>query len=47
MSKLGDFAAFKAAVELHKERGNTNILEQIYQEAKTELENQTTNNGMW
>ena len=38
MSKLGDFAAFKAAVELHKERGNTNILEQIYQEAKTELE---------
>lgn len=37
MSKLGDFAAFKAAVELHKERGNTNILEQIYQEAKTEL----------
>jgi len=38
MSKLGDFAAFKAAVELHKERGNTNILEQIYQEAKIELE---------
>ncbi len=37
MSKLGDFAAFKAAVELHNERGNIDILKRIYEDAKSEL----------
>ncbi len=38
MSKLGDFAAFRAAVQLHKERGNESILDEIYQEALIELQ---------
>ena len=33
MSKLGDFAAFRAAVELHKENGNESILGEIYAKA--------------
>jgi amidophosphoribosyltransferase len=31
MSKLGDFIAFRAAVELLKERGNENLLQDLYQ----------------
>ena len=38
MSKLGDLAAFRAAVELHKIQGNDNILEKIYQAAQAELQ---------
>ena len=38
MSKLGDFAAFRAAVQLHKERGNESILDEIYQHALIELQ---------
>jgi amidophosphoribosyltransferase len=38
MSKLGDLAAFRAAVELHKDRGNSNILDNIYQVALAELQ---------
>ena len=38
MSKLGDFAAFRAAVQLHKERGNESILDEIYQKALIELQ---------
>ncbi len=38
MSKLGDLAAFRAAVELHKEKGNSNILDEIYQSALSELQ---------
>jgi len=38
MSKLGDFAAFRAAVELHKERGNATILGEIYAKAVAELQ---------
>ena len=38
MSKLGDFAAFRAAIALHKERGNEAIISQIYEKAKLELE---------
>jgi len=37
MSKLGDFAAFRAAVELHKENGNESILGEIYAKAVEEL----------
>lgn len=37
MSKLGDFAAFRAAVELHKENGNEAILGEIYAKAVEEL----------
>ena len=37
MSKLGDFAAFRAAVELHKENGNESILGEIYIKAVEEL----------
>ena len=34
MSKLGDFIAFKAAIELLKETGQESIIEQVYQECK-------------
>ncbi|MFM1792279.1 MAG: hypothetical protein RLZZ252_633 [Bacteroidota bacterium] len=38
MSKLGDFAAFRAAVALIKERGMESLMQEIYQQAKLELE---------
>ena len=38
MSKLGDFAAFRAAVALHKERGNEALLGEIYTQALLELQ---------
>ncbi len=37
MAKLGDFIAFKAAIELHKDRGNEEFLSNLYEEAKAEL----------
>ena len=37
MSKMGDFAAFAAAVELLKEKGLSHVMEEAYQAAKAEL----------
>ena len=37
MAKLGDFIAFKAAVELLKENGNEGLIQKLYDEAKAEL----------
>ena len=37
MAKLGDFIAFKAAIELHKDRGNEKFLTDLYEEARAEL----------
>ena len=34
MSKLGDFIAFRAAIELTKKQGNQNLLNEIYQNCK-------------
>lgn len=36
MAKLGDLIAFKAAVELHKERGSSDFLLKLYEEVKAE-----------
>ncbi len=38
MAKLEDFVAFKAALALHKENGNEQIVEDIYQKCKQQLE---------
>lgn len=38
MAIMGDFIAFQAAVELLKENGKQNLLEEIYHQAKEELE---------
>ena len=35
MSKMGDFIAFNAAVELMKERGKENCLKELLKNAKT------------
>ena len=37
MAKLNEFAAFRAAIELLKERGLSSIIENTYKEAKSEL----------
>lgn len=37
MSKMGDFAAFRAAVELLKDKGIESIMQDLYQEAVEEL----------
>lgn len=34
MSKMGDFIAFNAAIELHKERGTTDALKCLYEQCK-------------
>ena len=34
MSKMGDFVAFKAAIELTQERGNSALLDEVYKECK-------------
>lgn len=34
MAKLGDFIAFQAAIELNKDRGNTKLVDQVYQKCK-------------
>ncbi len=38
MSKMNDFVAFRAAVALHKDIGNSNILDEIYEACKLQLE---------
>lgn len=37
MAKLGDFIAFRAAIELLKDQGKESIIEQVYQKALLEL----------
>jgi amidophosphoribosyltransferase len=37
MSKLGDFAAFQAAISIHKEKNNEQLIHDIYKLAKIEL----------
>lgn len=37
MAKMGDFIAFRAAVELLKENGNEKLLDQVYEKAKEQL----------
>ena len=37
MAKMNEFAAFRAAIELLKERGLSSIIEKAYKEAKSEL----------
>ena len=37
MAKLGDFIAFKAAIELHKDAGNEELIRELYKKAKEEL----------
>ena len=37
MAKLGDFVAFRAAIELLKDTGNENVLKEVYQNALEEL----------
>ncbi len=38
MSRLGEFIAFRAAIELHKERNNEALLERVYQTAKQQIQ---------
>jgi amidophosphoribosyltransferase len=37
MAKLGDFIAFKAAIELLKDKGRESVIQRIYKDAKAEL----------
>ena len=37
MAKLEDFIAFRAALELHRERGTTDLIDQIYEKCKAQL----------
>jgi amidophosphoribosyltransferase len=37
MAKLGDFIAFQACVELHKEHGTMQVLDAVYQKCKDQL----------
>ena len=39
MARLEDLIAFQAALQLHRERGTYNIVEEIYKKAKKELDN--------
>ena len=39
MARLEDLIAFQAALQLHRERGTYEIVEEIYKKAKKELEN--------
>jgi amidophosphoribosyltransferase len=38
MSRLGDFAAFQAAVALLKDKGKESLMKELYEKAKTEIE---------
>jgi amidophosphoribosyltransferase len=38
MAKMGEFIAFKAAIELLNETGRSSVIEQVYQAAKAELQ---------
>jgi amidophosphoribosyltransferase len=37
MAKLGDFIAFKAAIELLKKTGRENVISEVYQQSKIEI----------
>ncbi len=37
MAKLGDFIAFRAAIELLKENGKSDLIDKIYEDAKAEI----------
>ncbi|MFT4203458.1 MAG: amidophosphoribosyltransferase [Chitinophagaceae bacterium] len=41
MSRMGDFVAFRAAIALHKDRGTTATLDDIYQKCKEAAEKDT------
>ena len=38
MARLGDFIAFRAAVELLNDTGRSNVIQQVYEEAKRQME---------
>jgi len=38
MAKLGDFIAFKAAIELLKDRGKESVIKSVYEGALTEIQ---------
>ena len=38
MAKLGDFIAFKAAIELLKDRGLESVIEEVYQKCKAQID---------
>ena len=38
MAKMGDFIAFQAAIELHKDRDQENLIKEIYQKSKAQVE---------
>ena len=38
MAKLGDFIAFKAAIELLKDRGLESVIEEVYQKCKAQVD---------
>ena len=44
MSKMNDFVAFRAAVDLLKDRGQEKLLDEIYQNCKRENEQPTHQN---
>jgi len=37
MAKLGDFIAFKAAIQLHKDKGNEELIRKLYNDTRSEL----------
>lgn len=41
MSRMGDFIAFRAAIELHKDRGTEAVLDEVYRKCKEAEENET------
>jgi len=41
MARLEDLVAFQAALQLHKDRGTYDVVEQIYHKAKAEMTNET------
>lgn len=41
MSRMGDFIAFRAAIELHKDRGTESVLDDIYRKCKDAEANDT------
>ena len=37
MAKLGDFIAFRAAIQLHEDRGTTHIIDEVYNKSKAQI----------
>lgn len=37
MAKLGDFIAFRAAIQLHEDRGTTHIINEVYNKSKAQI----------